>query len=922
MTRSVALSALALVLAVVGACSSQTETEVLALAQRQLAARDVATAIVTVKQALQRNERFAGARHLLGQALLASGDAKGAALELRKALALGHDADQTLPLLVRALIASGEHRAAIGEWGDKRLTLPRAEAELAALLAQAHAALDESKAAAEALQRALASDPGYAPAQLLNARWVADAGRPDEALAIVARVIEQQPALPDAWVLRGDILAVARQDRAGAAQAYRQSVQIDGRHLPALVALANLALAGADPAQAEAQVSALHKAWPGHPRTLEMQARQALKESRWTAAREYCQQWLRLQGEDVRALTLAGEVEWRAGARLPAQALLKKALGLAPNSVAVRVLLAQTQIADGDAAAATKTLAPVVAAAGASAAVLGLAADAQLKLGDAVAAQALYQRANKTDPADPRWPTGALLAGIALGDGGKSLSLLEALGRSDASGTADFALAQTHAARGEYPAALKALASAERKQPKNPLGPLLRGQVHERLGDPARARAGYEQALALDRLQPDALRALGLRDVAEGRAPDALARLAATIESNPTAARLRLLQAELLDRSGAPAPEVQASLEAAQRASPTESVAVLALIGHQLRRGLAQAALTTARTALTSFPADLALLDALGQAEIAAGEPQQAINSFKKLVAASPRQAAPLLMLAQAYRAAGETASARSTLDQVLAIDPASAPAHKQRLDLALADQQWPQALLIAQQQQQRAPAVADGWLWEASVHAAQRRWDPAVAAVRAALARGGGTAAATALIHVLVEAGQRAEADRHTQAWLAQHPKDAAFRTQVGQRAAAAGDFSTAEVRFREVLALKPNDAPSINDLAYALARLGRPEALQLAERASRLDPERPEFLDTWAAALAANRQFGKAVELQQQVVGKAPKHVPYRLHLASLALQQGERRLARETLEPLEALGSKLAQADEVARLLKQAR
>ena len=40
---------------------------------------------------------------------------------------------------------------------------------------------------------------------------------------------------------------------------------------------------------------------------------------------------------------------------------------------------------------------------------------------------------------------------------------------------------------------------------------------------------------------------------------------------------------------------------------------------------------------------------------------------------------------------------------------------------------------------------------------------------------------------------------------------------------------------------------------------------------RDSTLAREKPEFLDTWAAALAANGKFEKAIEIQNRAISKA---------------------------------------------------
>ncbi|MFO0443011.1 MAG: tetratricopeptide repeat protein, partial [Betaproteobacteria bacterium] len=98
---------LALLLA---ACGSQRDG--LADAQAAVERRDMASALVHVRRALQQAPDSAAARQLLGRLLLDRGDAAGAAIELRKSLELGHDPAHVLPALADARGRPGEFRAA------------------------------------------------------------------------------------------------------------------------------------------------------------------------------------------------------------------------------------------------------------------------------------------------------------------------------------------------------------------------------------------------------------------------------------------------------------------------------------------------------------------------------------------------------------------------------------------------------------------------------------------------------------------------------------------------------------------------------------------------------------------------------------------------------------------------------------------
>ena len=72
-------------------------------------------------------------------------------------------------------------------------------------------------------------------------------------------------------------------------------------------------------------------------------------------------------------------------------------------------------------------------------------------------------------------------------------------------------------------------------------------------------------------------------------------------------------------------------------------------------------------------------------------------------------------------------------------------------------------------------------------------------------------------------------------------------------------------------------------------------------------------------ASALAAEKQYDKALAAQKKAVALKPDADELRLHLADVALQSGDKALARTELTRLQSLGAKFKQQGEVTRLLK---
>jgi Flp pilus assembly protein TadD len=173
--------------------------------------------------------------------------------------------------------------------------------------------------------------------------------------------------------------------------------------------------------------------------------------------------------------------------------------------------------------------------------------------------------------------------------------------------------------------------------------------------------------------------------------------------------------------------------------------------------------------------------------------------------------------------------------------------------------------------------------------------------------------------LHVLYDvAGRKADADRFALAWTREQPKDARFVFHLGSMAMDTKDYAGAEARYRQVLALTPDQPLALNNVAWLMVQQGKPGAVPLAEKAQKLLPEQASVMDTLAAALAAEDQLPKAIEWQRMAVAKAPNNPTYQLTLAKLLIKSGDKVAARGQLEQLGKLGDKFAAQAEVTQLL----
>jgi len=919
--RLAAIATLLLMTVNLTGCGSESAQELVASAKAKLEKDDHKGAVIQLKSALQQNPQLPEARFLLGKALLAEGKVPEAMVELERARDFKHPDDQVLPMLAQALLAMRQSKKLTDLYSNSSLTDPSAHAALKALVAAAYGAQGKLDLCEANVKLALQLDAKNAMARTLQSRLMAGRGEMDPALAVLDALLKDEPKNIGAWHLKGDILSFGKRDVTAGEAAYKQALQIQPRYTAAHVALITAALQRSDMAGFKAAVDDMSKALPGHPDTLLYEAQRALAEKNFAVARNNIQKLLQAAPENAVVLQTAGAVELESGSLAQAERHLSKALQFEPRLLAARRLLAATYLRSGQPARALATLQPLVEQPTVSAAVLATAADAHLQNGQLAEAEALFTRAAKLAPDDNKIKTALALAQIAKGNVQSGFAELESMAASDSGTYTDMALVSARLRQQDLGAALLALDRMQSKDPKNAVPYHIRGQVLVQRQDFAAARASLEKAIALDPKYFPALASLVDLDVNEKKPEAAIARMESELSREPRNYRALGILASLKQRTGAPPDSIKALLNAAVKASPDQVAPRMLLGDYLLSINDFNGARAAAQEAISSLPNDLQLVDLLGRANLAAGDAQQALSAFGKVAAAHPASAEAQLRLAEAQLRNKDSDAANRTLQKVLQIDPQSLAAQTRLVQLALAQKRFDDAMNIARTVQKQKPTRAAGHLLEGDVHTYQRKLGPALTAFRSALEREKTTLTAMRVHSATALALSSADADRFAASWLKDHPKDAAFLIHLGSVAMDTKQHNSAEGHFKAALALQPDHAPTLNNLAWVILLQGKSGALPYAEKADKLAPEQAPFMDTLAAALAAEGQFDKAVDFQRRALAKATEAAApaYRLRLAKLLLKAGDPGKARTELETLKALGDKFPGQDEVTALLK---
>ncbi len=917
--RSLSPTLLSLLVACSGGGDSTGAAQI-ASAKSLLDKKDNKAAVIELKNALQKNPKSAEARLLLGKTLLENGDPVTGLVELLKAQELQIADERVIPEIARAMLLVGDEAKLLTQYGTLALKDDAAAADLKASLATAYAIKADLPSAKKAIEDALRLKPGYAPALIVQARIAASEGDIDGALALLNQVLAAEPGQERAGTLKGEYLLQAKRDPDGALAAYRQVLEGRAGSVMARAAVANILFQQKKLPEARTEFELLKKTAPEHPETLLLQAQLAFLDGDLKATRELTERLLKVAPNNVRTLELAGAAELRGKNYLLAESHLSQAMKLAPNLLRPRVLLAQTYLRSGQAEKCLQVLQPVLDAKEADALSLSLAGEAYLQTGDNKRSEEAYKRALKAAPTNASVRASAAIAQLARGDNsGAAMTELETVAAGDAGPRADLALISARLRQNDLAGAMKAIDAVEKKLPDQPLAYLLRGRVLLLKKDTAGARRSFETALAKDPAYFPAVASLGAMDLADDKPEAARQRFEAHLKAQPKSYQAKLALAELEARTGAPAATIAATLKEATKINPAEPTPHLMLINRLLASGDGKAALAAAQDASVVLPNNLEIQDALGMAQVAAGDSQRAISTFKKLNSLQPKNAAVLVHLADAYRASQDPAAAMTALKQALDLQPDLLAARAALIGMNLQNKKPDEALALAREQQKRNPKDAAGFRMEGEIEVVRRNWDAAATAFRTALQRERDGPTAVKLHAALTAAGKTAEAERLAADWTKENPKDAAFLFYQGDIAMTRSDYTTAESHYRAVLQLQPNNALALNNMAWMLARQGKPGGVAMAEKANSLLPDRAPLLDTLALTLEVDKQLPKAIEAQTRAIKLEPGDPGLVLRLAKLYIKSGDKARAKAELEALAKLGDKFTGQAEVASLMK---
>ncbi|HEX7114277.1 MAG TPA: XrtA/PEP-CTERM system TPR-repeat protein PrsT [Steroidobacter sp.] len=826
-------------------------------------------ALVELKNALEEEPELHEARLLLADVAVWLGDPVSAEAELQKIPA---DLDPAFAADVRARaeLMLGRSEALLEHLSNVQDEMSPARRDMYEGLALLQLRREPAQAQAK-FESAIRQDPALVPAKAGLIQALAMAGEIERALEASKKFTQAHPDSAELWYAHG--LLLARSDYKAAIAALERARDLAPKQLDVLKGslllsqLIEMQLASGRLEDAKVTNGQLARVNPGSPLAQLMASRVAMASNDYVTATA-----------DLRRLVNSAptfhQARFMLGVALAAQGNLEQAsqelaqvVEEAPEFLEARQLLGQVRMRLDDPDGALRVLVPGLESEGASIELGSLIDAARAQAGGDAKSIDILERAWRDAPDNISIAVQLAAAYLQADQPAKAVATLRQTKGTDPRREA---LLLEAILRAEGLQATRA--ELDRLLASHPTDPRTLGTAATflaRVGEVDRGRKLLQAELAKAPGSPELGLALAQFEWAVRQPQAARNALRQVLDRNPTFAAGRLALAEV-ELAGGRIAEAKQQLQEASKLMPDAPGPRLMLARLALRDENASDAAAFIDEALEVATADAPVHAQAGRMYLDTGRYDQAIQHLRAALDIDSTSAPWWLDLGRAQLALDQHALARESFERALSLKPNWIAAEGALVFLELQLRDNDAALARLESLKRARPQDAAVAALEGQALVAMRRQQDAVAAFdRAYQLRPSGAVAANSYWARLA-----ANAPRPTELlerWVAQNPRDIAYRGLLAEAYTRAGERKLAIEQYEHIVREHPQNARALNNLAWLYYEMKDPRALATARRASAAAPSAATVSDTLGWILAESGQAAEAVPILERAAAQS---------------------------------------------------
>ena len=873
--------------------------ELIQRAQESRAKGDLRTAMVDLKSALTKEPQNAQAHLLLGQTYLDFSDGNGAEKEFERAVEAGVRREDVLMYLAESWLVQGQNQKVL----DEIKVLPTASqvARAAALNARGRALLNmirHDDAIAE-FEKAREADPQAVGPIVGLARVALEQRRTADATALLKEAQAIAPGDSEVQMLEGDV-AYANGDYAASQAVYDKLIEKRPYSPVIAIGLARANLGTGKLDEAAALLDGVLKLNSAFAYGNYLRGLVAFQKQDFESARNFAEKAAEVDPGSLEVSLLLGASAFGMGEYEVARKHLEVVLAAAPGHLTTRRLLAAALNELGERDKALALLAGVPAGQTNNAETLAALADEAIRMGSLPTGAGYLEQAVAADPTDTESREELGLVQIALGNTDQGLAELEeALKAGGSEYRAELGRVLAPLQKRDLDAAMSAAQAWHQAKPDLALPVSFMGMIEVFKADFEAAMKHFDDALAIDPLEPNAISMKAKLLAHAGKTDEARKLIDDALAKKPDEAQLQLELAKIEVISGRLDESVaQLRKILSERPNDLRARRYLALI--HLDLGNFGDALSVATGAPGTQEGDAMLLVIAGRAQLGNGNASAATDLLRRATLAAPQDPESYYWLAAAQQAAGDAPGVESSLLKALDLEPNHAPALMAMVRHLASEGRMEDVGAYLIRLRLAAPENPEVMRYDGLYALTKGNTAEGLALLERAQSIEPSTGLVIDITRAKIAAGDRAGALATVRAWNEGHPDDMVAHFEEATLLQADGRYDDAAALYKTILAKSPDSITSLNNLAWVLMLQGKTDdAMTYAQRAYGIDPRDPVVMDTLAALHLKKGRADEALPLLRQAAEALPGDPNVHVHLATALAATGKKDEARDLLQ-----------------------
>ncbi len=854
-------------------------------AEQYLADGEVRSAVIELKNALQRDPAHVDARIMLGNIYLKAGDAPSAEKEFRRVARLHVAQERWLKEMGHALLLQRKFKEVLEMVQPDADASDNVKADLLIVRGLAYQELGELERAEKIYKESRKLDPENSSSLIAMAQLALKREKREEAVKLVNQVLEKEPDNIRALMIRGDLARQARKlDQAYAD--FTKIIILNPKHSQARLIRATIRLARGEFAPAAEDLDIVEKQFPNNPAAQYLRALLAFESKDYDKAAELLQLTLRNNPKHVQSQWLYGMTSYVKGDLEIAVEYLSGVVAAMPENIQAVKLLAATRMKLKQSKAAVEVLEQTLVKYPKDPQLMALLGSAYLHSGEQEKGAEMLSKAIAIKPDLAILRTELAMSMLAQGETEEAITELKsAVDLGQGVVQADILLVLSHLQEKDYEKALEASKALEKKMPDSPIPFNLTGLAYLYKGDTEQASKRFNKALAID---PDFFTAemnLVRIDFAN-KDREAMERRYKNILSKSEKHLGALLgMADLAAKKGENE-AVEKWLKKAYQLNSEQPQPGIALTRYYLNLKKPLKALSFANALSQKFPKNPNVLKAVADVQLAAGEINSAIRNYEILAEQQANAPGVWLMLARAQLMGDEKKNARASLKQALKLKRNFTQARIILAGLELRDRKFDEASRLADVIIKNHPELSAGHEISAEVFLNRKQPEKAIEMYLKGYKAQPSARLATVLARQYSAIGKPEKAVATLNEWLKRESENIAVLSMLGMQFQSMKQDAKAIDAYEKVYKLAPDNLLVLNNLAWLYQTKGNKEAIILSKKAYELAPETPEIVDTYGWILVKFGEQERGLQILQQAFVSAPTnpeigyHVAYALH------------------------------------------